>query len=236
MAIDFDGIRRRLRWRLGKLRWRAADANTRLLRLGIELLEDRTAAAELEARDQDMNEQSKAQHEKYLFMSVGQALSLWAQMEETLVVITGRLVRTEFAKAGIIMYSIINFGIWLSIIDELFSREQLYRPLKRKWNKINERLKKAKRIRDRLAHQTVHSGQNASTFEGDTSLRPVRLDTRHISQTHQPLDFDQILEFTASVTRIITDLALLINAMTELLKRETSQGKSSGQDPGQNPA
>jgi hypothetical protein len=57
--------------------------------------------------------------------------------------------------------------------------------------------------------------------------KPSQFDLRQKSQKYQPLDYNQISEFIGSVEKIAVDLTALLNAMTDLLKRETSQQKSS---------
>jgi hypothetical protein len=147
-----------------------------------------------------------------------------AGMEDLLIAITCLLLRTHDAnKVGTVMYSIISFPVWLNIIDDLFLQEPLYSSLKPKWNKINNRLKGTREIRDRLAHHTIYYGDKATTLAGDTSLRPGQFDHRQKAQKYQPLDADQISEFIDSVGKIINDLSALLNAMTALLKQETSQ-------------
>ena len=145
-------------------------------------------------------------------------------------------IRThEATKIGIIMYSIVNFNAWLGIIDELFPQEALYFPLKPKWNKINENLKRLNDTRNRLAHHSIYHGANASALAGDTSLRPGRFDARKKTQKYQPMDVDQILKFADSVAGVQEDLTALLNAMTALLTHETSQRRSSELPPDQNP-
>jgi hypothetical protein len=123
--------------------------------------------------------------------AVGRALSFWARMEELLVVITSILLGTQFTKAGIIIYSIVNFHIRLNIINELFLLEPRYGKLESKWNKIAEKLRILTDTRDRLAHHTIYSissEDNASAKVLDTSLRPARLDLRRKSQKYHPLE------------------------------------------------
>jgi hypothetical protein len=78
--------------------------------------EDRISVAELEAHYQERIAEWEDRDKKALFTSVGLALSLWAQMEESLVVIAGMLLRTKFTKTGAIMYSIINFNVWIGLL------------------------------------------------------------------------------------------------------------------------
>jgi hypothetical protein len=79
--------------------------------------EDKEGAAELEARVQEMTQQSKNHQALALYTSTGQALSQWAGMEDLLVGISCLLLRThEATKVGIILYSIANHPTWLNII------------------------------------------------------------------------------------------------------------------------
>jgi hypothetical protein len=168
------------------------------------------------ASKQDALDKQEAQEQLLrttLFAAVGRALSIWAQTEESLVIIITILLRTQPTKAGIIMYSIINFNVWLGIADEL-AIDQSYTALKHKWNKINERLKKLNDTRVRLAHHTVYNISN-NNFDYK-SLKPGRFDTRGKSQKYpQPLDYDQISDFIRSLN--VKDLLALINAMNAIL-------------------
>jgi hypothetical protein len=237
MGIDFSGIRVRLQLQLERLRLRASLALLNLMRPIVIKLgsqdQKREFVAQWETLDQEMGEKWKSVHRQALFANVGLALSQWAGMEDLLVGIASLLLRThEGAKVGIILYSIVNFNTWLDIIGELFSQEPRYTTLKPRWNKIRERLRGLKDIRDRLAHHTIYYGDKATTLTGDTSFRPGRFDTRQKSQKYQPLDSEQISRFVDSVEKVIRDLTGLLNAMTDLLKRETSQ-KNSEPSPDQ---
>jgi hypothetical protein len=61
------------------------------------------------------------------------------------------------------MYSIINFNVWLSIIDELLLLDTRYSKTKSKWNGISSKLRGLKDTRDRLAHHTAR-------FRGDATM------------------------------------------------------------------
>jgi hypothetical protein len=147
-----------------------------------------------------------------------------------LIAIASLLLRQhEGAKAGIILYSITNHNIWLSIIGDLFSQEPRYLVLRPRWNKLSDRLKRLNDTRVRLAHHTVYYGDNDATLSRDISLRPGQFDVRPKSQKHrsEPLDNDQLFEFIESTDKLITDLRELLTSMTEILLYETSQQKSS---------
>jgi hypothetical protein len=238
MVIGFRGIRGRLQARreMFKLRVRLAILNFLrpiVAKLGSQEHREEFAA-QWAAHDQEIGEQWTTVHRHALFANVGLALSQWGGMEDTLVGITSLLLRThEGHKVGIILYSIINFNVWLSIIGELFSQEPLYEALKPKWNKASERLRGLKDTRDRLAHHTIYYGEKADTLRGATTLRPARFDIRLKSQKYQPLGNDQIFKFIDDVTKVSEDLRVLLTTMTELLIHETSQKKSPEPTPDQ---
>jgi hypothetical protein len=105
MGIDFRGIRMRLESRLERLRLRAALRLLTLLSPVIVKLgspaPQKEFAAEWEAHDQEASEKWRSLHTRALFMSVGQALSQWAGMEELLIGIASLLLRTyEANKVG----------------------------------------------------------------------------------------------------------------------------------------
>jgi hypothetical protein len=159
-------------------------------------------------------------------------------MEEMLVGIAGLLLgRAELSKVGIIMYSIVNFNTWLSIIGDLFAQDTVYITLLPKWNKLSSRLRGLKETRDRLAHHTIYYGDNASTIPSDTSLRPGRFDFRKNARKYQPPDFSQISIFKLSLDQIHNELTMLLKTMTDLLntdllnRENTSQKKSSELNP-----
>ena len=233
MAFGFDGIRRRLQAWLDKAHSRALDAKIKLAKRNIvrQSAGDSVVAAELESIDQE----ARWRYRQLLYSHVGQALCVWSAMEDTLVAIASMLLRTDVTKSGLVMYSIINFSVWLNLIDELFPLEPAYMPLKPRWNKLNERLRALKDTRDRLAHHIAHTRDDIDFPEDSTSLRPGRYDTRRKSQKYQPLTRKQIEAFTGAVAEVNEDLGALITAMAALVERGTSPQKSSEQDSGQHP-
>jgi hypothetical protein len=155
MGIDFRGIYRRLQARLNR-------RLHRLVRRFIIWLRalDKTESAKSKARFLEIDERWKTGRERELFAAVGQGLSAWAHLETSLVIITGILLSTNFTKAGIIIYSIINFNVKLSIITELFAVEPKYSALKSQWNRKIKSLRQLNDTRDRLAHHTVHGSRS----------------------------------------------------------------------------
>lgn len=155
------------------------------------------------------------------YTAAGQALTVWAGMEEELVVLVALLMPAMTEKAGLIMYSIINFNVWLTIIDELFNLEPKYSEFRSRWNKIGERLRKEKDNRDRLAHHPI-----SQELKGKAFSRPPRLDTRQKSKSFVPLTVRQATEFGTRVASIAEDLLKLTYDMADHLERSASQKKS----------
>jgi hypothetical protein len=240
MEIDFRGIRTRLQAQLQLLRWRLLDAQVKLLKRGIEIVGNPALTADSKAELDELGSKANEQNKWALYTSVGQALSAWAAMEQTLVAIAALLLRTSVPKAGIMMYSILNFQVWLNVIGDLFSQDEIYATLKPKWNKIYEKLRAMKDTRDRLAHHTVwHEDKIDPALGSHTLLRPPEFDTRQKSQKqkYEPLDYDQILRFVDSVHKVQDEITTLINSITEKTREALpSPQKSSEQGAGQNPA
>ena len=179
MALNFGDIRRRFRWRLEHAYRRALDAQIKIINRSLAryFAEGATASVEYVTTVKDV----KMRYRQWLFTFVGQALSAWALMEELIVAIASLLLKTEINKSGVVMYSIINFSVWLTLIDELFPLEPVYMPLKPKWNKISKRLRSLKDIRDRLAHHVISTKDDAELIEDNASLMPSRFDFRQKS-------------------------------------------------------
>ncbi|MEH2471912.1 hypothetical protein V1281_006900 [Nitrobacteraceae bacterium AZCC 2161] len=164
----------------------------------------------------------KTRSERDFFRCVGIALTQWMSTEQQLAIIFSILLRTTPERAGVILYSITNFNVWLSIIDELFSSDKDLEVLKKRWNKFNERMRSLKDTRDRLAHHTAVSSDHdhaARLFE-ITVLRPSPFDTRKKSLKYQPLTFMQVNEFIDTVATLNLDLAFFVDSMFEYIDLE----------------
>jgi hypothetical protein len=163
-----------------------------------------------------------------MYVVVGQALGAWAQMEEELVVIVEiLLLGPGDGKAGVIMYSIINFNVWLTVINDLYTQEPRLASLKPRWNKISARIRKIKDVRDRLAHEPTHLEKGIMPGRHATpSLRPSKFDVRPKTRKYAPLISTEIMDFTMAVASISFDLVVLANDMMSALK--SSHEKSPG--------
>jgi hypothetical protein len=188
----FRQISRRLEWRLQRLFDRALDTKINLIRRGLERLRQEDHIAD-PAKFEALKEGAKnieMQRRMALCMNVGQALSVWARMEEALVGVACVLLETKIEKAGIVMYSILNFNVWTSIIDELFTVDKRFDALVPKWRKIITQLGPLQKMRNNLAHHTINLPQDDATPIGDAALSPAPSDTRRQSQKSGPLDYN----------------------------------------------
>jgi hypothetical protein len=168
-----------------------------------------------------------------LCTNIGQALSVWARMEESLVAVACILLETKIEKAGIVMYSIFNFNVWTSVIDELFTVDKRFDALVPKWRKISTKLGPLQKTRNNLAHHTINFRGDDATPIGEAALSPASSDTRRQSQKSPPLGYDEISKFQDSVLTVLDSLTALLVAMAETLSSASSQQKSAEQHPDQ---
>ncbi|MBR1196899.1 hypothetical protein JQ634_02260 [Bradyrhizobium sp. AUGA SZCCT0240] len=169
--------------------------------------------ASFETEDLEATKNTAAIHEMSLFTEVGKALSAWASLEEIMVCIASKLMCNSIQKAGVVMYSIINFGTWLSIISELLTHEELYTHLKPRFDKLTNRLRALKEIRDRLAHHSAFKSDIPAAAFKVPSLAPSPYDVRAKSLKYQPLTLLEIQDFGRSVVDMAKDLAALVHEM-----------------------
>jgi hypothetical protein len=144
-------------------------------------------------------------------------------MEERLVQVVARLLKISEAKAGLLMYSIINFNVWLHIIDNLFIIDGAYPESLKLWRRIRNRLNAEKDVRDRLAHhglsqvREIHRhvrGERIIVERGiQAYLRPPKADVRNKSKKMAPLTMVEIIEFTGRVSNVHDALIVLLHQM-----------------------
>ena len=155
------------------------------------------------------------------YISVGQAISIWASMETKLVYIFSLLLGISPQRAGLILYSIINFMTWLTLITDMFASEPLlFGQFSSSWNKKFERLRTLNDTRVRIAHQTSLR-QDAPLV----ALSPSPLDTRPKSLAYVPLTERDILDFNKKVVAIHEELANLFEAMAASLRPSDDTGE-----------
>jgi hypothetical protein len=160
-----------------------------------------------------------------LYVVIGAALTSWAKMEETLVIICSMLLRTTSEKTGLVLFSIINFQVWLNLIDDLFAVDDRYGQFKPKWNKLASRLRGIKDDRDRVAHHAVDQSSPEDIL-GNSVLRPSTMDMRQKTRKYKPMDHDDIIHFTKTVNVIsseLLELATQMNAVREALLKKSSE-------------
>jgi hypothetical protein len=149
------------------------------------------------------------------YKSVGQGISHWATMEGRLVQITAILLDTSEDKAGLVMYSIINFHTWLQIVDDLFTLDGTYPNSLKLWRAVLKSLKAENDVRARLAHHAISQDEEKIGSRTGTQayLRPARLDLRTKSKKAKPLTMVEILEFIGRVGNIHDKLLVLLQQM-----------------------
>jgi hypothetical protein len=137
-------------------------------------------------------------------------------MEERLVSMVAKLLRTSDAKAGLMMYSIINFHTWIQIIDDLFALDGTYPKSQKIWRDMMKQLKAENDVRVRLAHHAIfHDSILTVLGLGGTQFRlqAARLDTRAKTKSYKPLASTEIEEFSERVTKLHVRLRVLLLRM-----------------------
>jgi hypothetical protein len=172
--------------------------------------------------DQQVREAREAELReiRLFFTAVGFGISEWAWMEEELVRILARLLRVSEAKAGLVAYSIINFHVWLQMIDDLFVLDGTYPKSLRKWRQIKENLKAENDVRARLAHHAIGSDSLERAVSGRSKphLKASALDSRSKTKKFERLTAQEIYEFTNRVG----DLKVRLAALLVLMKKRKS--------------
>lgn len=208
---------------LENIRFAAHVRTFRLLRNMILVGESEKRRQEAIDEDRDVDTKTQVSLEQALFTEVGKALSSWASLEEILVGVASLLLTDSVEKAGVVMYSIINFGTWLSIISELFPLSEAHAHLKPRWDKLTGRLRALKDTRDRLAHHSAFESQTPSWLFKVKSIAPSPYDVRSKSKKYKPLTLEQISEFNAAIKDMVRELVALVNEMEALQDAEIAK-------------
>lgn len=212
-------LKRKLRFKLIKLEEAKFNAYVRAFTfIRDKMLAEDTPQlkAEIDAEDAKLHARFAEEHELALFTEVGKALSAWASLEQIIVLIAAKLMSSSIEKTGVVMYSIINFGTWLSIVSELFPHDELCGRLKPKWDKLTSRLRALKDTRDRLAHHSAFKGDVSPAYFKITSIAPSPFDGRAKSLKYKPLELLEIKEFVSAVIAMMHDLGALESEMNEI--------------------
>ncbi len=165
-----------------------------------------------------LKETSKAKSdlEMKFYAAVGKGISNWSKMEERLVSVVAKLLKTSDAKAGLVMYSIMNFHTWIQIIDDLFALDGTYPKSQKIWRGMMEQLKAENDLRVRLAHHAIfHDALPMVLGVGGMQFRlqAARLDTRTKTKKHKPLVTAEIEEFGERVNKLHVRLRILLLRM-----------------------
>jgi hypothetical protein len=155
---------------------------------------------------------------KDFYMTVGMAISHWSKMEERLIHVAAKLLKTTEPKAGLVMYSIMNLHVWIQIIDDLFVLDGTCPKSLKLWRSIAESLKTENDIRVGLAHYSMSQEAHGELWAIQTYLRPGKLDIRNKSKKWTPLTILEIVEFIGRVNKISDTLSSLL----ELMKKHES--------------
>jgi hypothetical protein len=158
---------------------------------------------------------------KDFYMTVGMAISHWSKMEERLIHVAAKLLKTTEPKTGLVMYSIMNLHVWIQIIDDLFVLDGTCPKSLKLWRSIAESLRTENDIRVGLAHYSM--SQDGIEAHGELRaieayLRPGKLDIRNKSKKWKPLTILEIVEFTGRINKIRDTLGSLL----ELMKKPES--------------
>jgi hypothetical protein len=190
---------------------------------GLKAIEAR--ADKTVARIEHVQKLLDSSEQNVLFATVGRALTAWSKMEESMVAMVGLLLRVPTEKAGLMMYSILNFNSWLGILNDLFALDNTLATFQKRWSKISERARKIKDKRDQLAHHSVV--MNPDSFP---AIRPSRFDVRQKTKLQKQLDAHEINEFTEAVIGITVDVQALIDAMDVALGPSLDKSAPQGTD------
>ena len=193
-------VRRKLRFKRARFEMVVmAFSYQRMQHLTLHEVDDQDEKRRWREVHQKDNQLLKESFESGLFTSLGKSLSLWAALEQCLVITTAGLLFTSEKKAGIVMYSIINFGALLGIIGKLFADDELFVHLKPRWDKLGSRLRALKDMRDRVAHHSVFSVETPVAIARFTGLKPSPFDGRSKSRKQQPLTRAQVEDFIEAI-------------------------------------
>jgi hypothetical protein len=202
--MSFD-LRRAIRNRIAFLRGMGSGLVS--IAQGFEKYQSRLR--EMQAEMEASIKRAEEDESDLLFQTVGQALTTWAHLEVALVAIFALLMRTGGERSGLILYSIVNFNTWLSIIHDLFEMDHDLRQFQKRWNKISERIRRVKDQRDQIAHHAVRVERPA--------LIASDWDVRRKTLQQKPITVREAIDFSKTVSAIAQDALILANEMGNAL-------------------
>lgn len=158
---------------------------------------------------------------KLFYAAVGEGISRWAAMEEMLVHILAKLLKTPINKAGLVGYSTSFYGL-VQVIDDLFVVDGTYAKSMKMWRRTVSTLRRENDVRVQLAHQSLHRNGLEVAVVGFAKayLRPSPLDTRSKSRKSTALDEEGIREFISRVNALHQRLKEIL---AQMKKRRVSR-------------
>tara|TARA_A200000159_G_C7233803_1_gene301412 strand:- start:401 stop:835 length:435 start_codon:yes stop_codon:yes gene_type:complete len=126
-------------------------------------------------------------------------------------------MHTSAEKAGLVLYSIMNFNTWLAVVSELIAGDPKYEQFATSWNRKAERLRMLNEVRVRLAHHTVWASDSKNW-----GLKPSELDTRSKAKKYSALTMDELRDFSEKEEKISNELYELFKAMRAVDQPEAS--------------
>jgi hypothetical protein len=172
---------------------------------------------ELKLLQQYISDSAKARSEQEIkfYAAVGRGISSWSKMEEDLVRIAARLLRSKERKVGLVMYSI-NFYAWIQVIDDLFVLDGSYPRSLDLWRGMVKSLKGENDVRVQLAHHAIfHDALLMILGMGGMQVRlqAARLDTRTKTRRNKPLVTSEIEDFSMRVEKLHARVKVLLARM-----------------------
>jgi hypothetical protein len=171
-----------------------------------------------------------SQREKFHAL-IGMSISSWVIIEYIMIGIFVTLARCDLDVAGIVLYSNMNFGSWISMITEILALRTEQKENSKKWGKLAGELRALKDTRDRLAHDTTLG------FLTDIpdKLAPSSWDVRSKSRRHKPLSPADIEVFLEEVTVLSIKLEHFCNSVADVALASSGKSRPQGNRPRQEP-
>lgn len=148
-----------------------------------------------------------------IYINVGYAITLWSQIETTLILMTASLLEAPVKRVGIVMYQV-NFTGWINIITDLISADSSkYVSQRKAWNQSVSNIRKLKDVRDYIAHSPLRE------IDGKKAITAPFLDTRSKSIKRAPLNRADLDLFIFQGTELNSKLSALEESLFAEVQR-----------------
>lgn len=138
-----------------------------------------------------------------IYINVGYAITLWSQIETTLILMTASLLEAPVKRVGIVMYQV-NFAGWINNITDLISADSSkYVSQRKAWNQSVSTIRKLKDVRDYIAHSPLRE------IGGKKAITSLFLDTRSKSIKRTPLSRADLELFISQGNELVSKLSAL---------------------------